>query len=130
MKITNELYAAAERTFFAAGAKPRDISAILSKLTSDFQVEASVAGGLLNMTQGGIPVSVGTIISSYRQKFPRDFYGEAGEVRFKSDLKGDLAAKSRWIREHSLAEWDALPFDEKSPGARKRSNQDGNTNEQ
>lgn len=118
MSISNELYAAAERTFYAAGAKPKDVAAILTRLASDFQVTASVDGGLLSMTQGGAPVSVGTIIASYRQKFPRDFYGESGsEVRFKDDLAGDNAAKARFIKEKGYEAWASLPLNEKSAGA-------------
>lgn len=115
--MTNELLAAAERTFFAAGAKPKNVAEIIDKLSTAHQVTASVEGGLLTLTQNGSPVSTGTVLNAYRQKNPRDFYGEAGTVNFKSDLAGDPAAKSRWITEHSLAEWEALPFDAKSPGA-------------
>lgn len=116
MTLTTELIAAAERTFHAAGAKPKDVAAILTKLASD-GYEFSVEGGLLSATHTGSPINVGTLLQAYRQKHPRDFYGEAGEVRFKSDLAGDIAAKTRWIREHGIAAWDALPVNEKSPGA-------------
>jgi hypothetical protein len=117
--MTNELLAAAEKTFHAAGAKPKNIGEIISKLEAEHQVTASVDGGLLTLTQNGTPVSTGTVLSAYRQKNPRDFYGEAGSVNFKSDLAGDNAAKARFISEHSLAEWEQLPYDAKSPGANK-----------
>ena len=115
--MTNEIIRAAERTFYAAGAKPKDVAAIIRKLQSDHQVELSVDGGLLTAKQGGAVASLGTIIGAYRQKYPRDFYGEAGEVRFKDDLKGDNSAKSRFIAENGLTAWEALPLNEKSAGA-------------
>jgi hypothetical protein len=45
------------------------------------------------------------------------YFGEAGEIRFKSDLKGDPAAASRYIAENGFEKWNALPFDERSLGA-------------
>jgi hypothetical protein len=117
MNISTELYHAAERTFYASGSKPKDVAAILNRLASDFGVEASVDGGLLCLKQNGSPASVGAILAAYRQKFPRDFFGEAGAVNFKSDLQGDTAAKLKFIREHGLPAWDALPANENSPGA-------------
>lgn len=51
--MTSEIIRAAERTFHAAGAKPKDIAAIISKLKADHQVELSVEGGLLTAHQGG-----------------------------------------------------------------------------
>ncbi len=118
MTITNELFSAAERTFHAAGCKPKDAAAILNQLATDFQVECSVEGGLLTMTQTGTPLSVGTVLAAYRQKNPRAFYGESGSVNFKDDLAGDIAAKTRFISEHGYQVWAALPLNEKSAGAR------------
>jgi len=123
MTLTNELIVAAERTFHAAGSKPKDVAGILSKLASDYQCEASVEGGLLTLKQGGVPASVGNIVAAYREKHPRDFYGEAGEVRYKSDLAGDIAAKARFIAERGISVWDALPANEKSPGAQNVTNE-------
>jgi hypothetical protein len=115
--MTNELFAAAERTFHASGSKPKDITAIIRKLASDFQVECSVEGGMLTMKQGGVIASVGTILSAYKAKYPREFFGEAGSVSYKSDLAGDNAAKVRWINEHSFDEWNALPLNANSAGS-------------
>jgi hypothetical protein len=116
MQMSNELFAAAERTFHASGSKPKDITAIISKLASDFQVECSVEGGMLTMKQGGAIASVGTILSAYKAKYPREFFGEAGSVNFKDDLQGDTAAKSRFIAEHGFDAWNRLPLNEKSAG--------------
>jgi hypothetical protein len=118
MTLTNEIILAAERLFHASGAKPKDPAAILQRLAAEFKCEFSVDGGLLTIKQTGTMLSAGSILSAYRQKYPRDFFGESGEVRYKSDLQGDNAAKTRFIREHGFAAWDALPFDEKSPGAK------------
>ena len=115
--MTAEILRAAERTFHAAGAKPRDVAAIVRKLQSDHQVELSVEGGLLTAKQGASLANLGTIIGAYRQKYPRDFYGEAGAVNYKDDLKDDLAAKSRYISENGFGAWEALPLNEKSAGA-------------
>ena len=117
--MTNELLAAAERTFHAAGCKPKDTAAILARLQTEYGVTASVSNGLLKLEQTGTVMDVGASLATYKQKYPRDFYGEAGTVNFKSDLAGDPAAKSRFIAEHGIAEWEALPFDAKSPGANK-----------
>lgn len=114
--MTTDLYNAAERTFHAAGCKPRDITAILSKLQTEFGVTASVAGGMLELKQGDTVFSVGTMLSSYRTKYPREFYGEAGSVNFKDDLAGDTAAKTRFIQEHGYDKWAALPLNAKSAG--------------
>lgn len=115
--MTNELIRAAESIFHAAGAKPKDVAAIITKLKADHQVELSVEGGILTAHQGGTLANIGTIIGAYRQKNPREFYGEAGSVSFKDDLAGDNAAKSRFISEHGFAAWEALPLNAKSPGA-------------
>ncbi|MCU1271134.1 MAG: hypothetical protein JWN74_2428 [Acidobacteriaceae bacterium] len=115
--MTSEIIRAAERTFHAAGAKPKDIAAIISKLKSEHQVELSVEGGLLTAHQGGALANLGTIIAAYRQKNPREFYGESGSVNFKDDLAGDTSAKSRFIAEHGFDAWNNLPLNEKSPGA-------------
>jgi len=119
MPMTSKLFLAAERTFHAAGLKPKDASAILSKLESEFGVAASIEGGMLTLKQGDTIFSVGQMLQSYSQKFPRDFYGSAGTVNFKDDLAGDNAAKVRFIRENGLPAWDALPVNEKSAGARR-----------
>jgi len=115
--MTNELIRAAERTFHAAGAKPKNVAAIIGKLKAEHQVELSVEGGLLTAHQSGTLANVGTIIAAYRQKNPREFYGEAGEVRFKDDLARDTAAKTRFIKEHGYEAWANLPLNEKSAGA-------------
>ena len=117
MSNRNELYSAAERLCHAVGAKPKNPADIIAKLEAEGYV-LTVEGGLLSATHTGTPMNAGTLLQAYRQKNPRDFFGEAGGVRFKSDLAGDNAAKSRWIREHSFAEWEALPYDEKSLTAR------------
>jgi hypothetical protein len=115
--MTNDLFAAAERTLHASGSKPKDAAAIVAKLESEHGVVCSVEGGLLTMTQNGQPASVGTVLAAFKTKNPRDFYGEAGAVNFKDDLAGDTAAKVRWISEHSFESWNALPLNEKSVGA-------------
>jgi len=115
--MTTDLYNAAERTFHAAGIKPKDVAAILTKLESEYGVEASVAGGMLELKQGSTIFSVGTMLQAYSAKYPREFFGSAGTVNFKSDLAGDLAAKTRFIRENGLPAWDSLPLNEKSAGA-------------
>jgi len=75
--MTNELFAAAERTLHASGSKPKDAAAVVAKLESEHGVVCTVEGGLLTMTQNGAPASVGTILSAFKAKNPRDFYGEA-----------------------------------------------------
>ncbi len=117
MTISNELFAAAERTMHAAGCKPKDVAAILNQLASEFHVECSVEGGLLTMKQTGTLLNVGTVLAAYRQKNPRAFFGESGEVLYKDDLAGDNAAKSRFIAEHGFEAWQALPLNAKSAGA-------------
>ncbi len=118
MTMTTELYNAATRTFHAAGLKPKDVTAVLAKLETEFGVTASVEGGMLTLKQGSTVFSTGTMLAAYCAKYPREFHGQTGAVNFKSDLAGDMAAKTRFIREHGLPAWDALPFDEKSPTAR------------
>jgi hypothetical protein len=59
------------------------------------------------------------MLQAYCAKYPREFYGSAGSVNFKSDLAGDTAAKQRFIREHGFEAWNALPFDSKSPSAQR-----------
>jgi hypothetical protein len=115
--MNNEIIRAAERTFHAAGAKPKDVAAIISKLKAEHQVELSVEGGLLTAHQSGTLANLGTIIAAYRQKNPREFYGESGSVNFKDDLAGDTSAKARFINEHGYEAWSNLPLNEKSPGA-------------
>jgi len=117
MTITTELFDAAERTMHASGAKPKDAVAILNQLASEFGVECSVEGGLLSMKQNGQPASVGAILAAHRAKFPRSYYGESGDVTYKTDLQGDSAAIAKWIKEHSLAEWEQLPLNETSLNA-------------
>jgi len=119
MTITPELYIAAERTLHASGSKPKDAAAIITRLESDFQIKCSVEGGLLSMTQGAdnMPVSVGTVLQSYKAKHPRDFFGSAGEINFKDDLQGDPAAKIRYINEHGGDAWARLPLNEASAKA-------------
>jgi hypothetical protein len=117
--MTNEILSAAERTFHAAGCKPKDTADILNKLQAEYGVTASESNGLLKLEQSGTVMDIGAALGTYRQKYPRDFYGEAGEVNFKSDLAGDSAAKARFISEKGLSAWEALPYDSKSPGANK-----------
>ena len=119
MTITPELFNAAERTFHASGSKPKDAAAIITRLETDFQIKCSVEGGLLSMTQGAdnAPVSVGTVLQSYKAKHPRDFFGGAGEINFKDDLQGDHAAKIRYINEHGGDAWARLPLNEASARA-------------
>jgi len=117
--MTTELYNAAERTFYAAGLKPKDVAAILTKLQTEFGVTASVEGGMLELRQGSTVFSVGTMLQSYAQKYPREFFGSAGEVRFKEDLAGDLAAKTRFIKERGLDAWEALPLNAQSLSAQR-----------
>jgi hypothetical protein len=119
MTITPELFNAAERTLHASGSKPKDAAAILTRLESDFQIKCSVEGGLLTMTQGAdnTPVSVGTVLQSYKSKYPRDFFGGAGEINFKDDLQGDHTAKIRYINEHGGEAWARLPLNEASAKA-------------
>jgi hypothetical protein len=115
--MTTELFNAAERTMHAAGLKPKDATAVLAKLESEFGVTASVEGGMLTLKQGDTVFSVGQMLQSYAAKFPREFYGGAGQVTFKSDLTGDNQAKMKFINEHGLDAWAALPLNEQSPGA-------------
>ena len=119
MPMTTELFNAAERTMHAANLKPKDVSGILAKLESEFGVTASIQGGMLELKQGDTVFSIGTMLQSYSQKYPREFYGSAGTVNFKSDLEGDTGAKVRFIRENGLPAWDALPLNEKSAGAQR-----------
>jgi hypothetical protein len=116
--MTNEIYAAAERMFHAAGSKPKDIAGIIARLKIEFQVELSVEGGLLTAHQGGVLANLGTIIAAYRQKFPREFYGEAGSINYKDDLAGDVSAKTKFISQHGYDAWAALPLNEQSASAR------------
>lgn len=115
--MTNELFAAAERTLHASGSKPKDAAAVVAKLESEHGVVCTVEGGLLTMTQNGAPASVGTILSAFKAKNPRDFYGEAGQINFKDDLAGDTEAKMRFIREFGFDKWNRMPLNEKSAGA-------------
>jgi hypothetical protein len=117
MKITSELYQTAERTMHAAGLKPKDVTAILGRLETEFNVSAIASGGLLCLNQGEQSMNVGQVLQAYSSKYPRDFYGAAGDVRFKSDLMGDTVAKMRFISEHGFDAWDSLPFNENSPKA-------------
>jgi len=115
--MTNEQIIAVDALFRAAGAKAKAPAEIIKQLESE-QVTVTVEGGLAVLMQGGQPANAGQVIAAFRTKYPRMFYGEAGEVRYKSDLKDDLAAKVRWIAEHSLAEWEALPYDAQSATAK------------
>jgi len=115
--MTTELFNAAERTFHAAGLKPKDITSALAKLESEFGVTASVEGGMLTLKQGSTIFSTGTVLQSYCAKYPREFHGQTGAVNFKSDLAGDTAAKQKFIKEFGFDAWNALPFDSKSPTA-------------
>src|SRR5262249_43198317 len=81
MTLTNEIIHAAERLLYASGAKPKDTDAILQRLVTEFQCEFAVEGGLLEIRQTGTALSAGSILAAYRQRYPRDFFGEAGEVR-------------------------------------------------
>jgi hypothetical protein len=116
--MTNEILAAAERTFLAAGCKPKDISVICARMEADHQVTFSVDGGLLSANVSGTLANLGTLLAAYRAKYPRDFYGESGAVNFKSDLADDSAAKSRYISEFGLSAWEQLPLNEQSIGAK------------
>ena len=118
MKLTSELIDVAERTLNAAGLKPKDAAAILTKLSADHAVEFSTDGGILGATQTGTHLQIGTLLKAYAEKNPRDFYGQAGEVRTKSDLAGDQSAKVRYISEHGFDAWQALPFNEQSSTAK------------
>jgi len=115
--MTSELFTAAERTFHAAGLKPKDPTAVLAKLENEFHVTALVEGGVLTLKQGDTVFSTGTMLQAYCAKYPREFYGQAGSVNYKSDLKGDIAAKQKFITDFGFDAWNALPFDEKSPTA-------------
>jgi hypothetical protein len=115
--MTTELFNAAERSFFAAQLKPKDVTAVLAKLESEFGVTASVEGGMLTLKQGSTIFSVGQMLQSYCAKYPREFHGQTGAVNFKSDLAGDTAAKQKFIKEFGFDAWNALPFDSKSPTA-------------
>jgi hypothetical protein len=116
--MTSEIFNAAERTFHAANLKPKDVSAVIAKLETEFGVVASVVGNMLELKQGSTVFSTGTMLQSYCQKFPREFFGSAGSVNYKSDLAGDNEAKMRFIREHGFPAWNDLPLNEKSPTAR------------
>lgn len=114
MPITSELYLACERMCNNAGLKPKDPIAVLEKLQADFGITASIVGGTLEFRQGETLMSTGALLAALQTKFPRLFYGSPGEIQFKDQLKDDPAAKVRYIQQHSLAEWEQLPFDEKS----------------
>lgn len=116
--LTNEIIESAERLLHASGAKPRDVAAILTQLAAENGCEFSVTSGLLTITQTGSLLNPGTVLGAHRAKNPRMYYGEAGEVRYKDDLAGDTAAKSRFIAEHGFDKWNTLPLNEKSPGAK------------
>jgi hypothetical protein len=115
--MTNELFAAAERTLHASGSKPKDVAEIIAKLESEHGVVCAVEGGVLTMTQNGAPASFGTVLAAFKAKNERAFFGGAGQVNFKDDLAGDTAAKSRYIAEHGFDSWNRLPLNEKSAGA-------------
>ena len=117
--MTEELIKAATATFHAAGHKPKSISAVLEQIKADHGIEATVSGGLLSLKQGSTTFDLGTVVSAIAEKHPRLFYGGAGTVNFKSDLADDPQAKVRYIKEHGLPAWDALPLNEKSPNANK-----------
>jgi hypothetical protein len=116
--MTSELYNAAERTFFASQLKPKDVASVIDKLQSEFGVTASCEGSMLTLKQGSTIFSTGQMLASYAAKFPREFYGMAGAVNYKSDLAGDTEGKLRFIRENGLPAWDSLPYDSKSPVAK------------
>jgi len=113
MQMTTELFNAASRSFIACNLKPKNVSDILSKLEAQ-GVTASVAGNMLELKQGDTIFSLGVALSAYAEKNPRDFYGAAGSVNFKSDLKGDVAGKIAFIKQNGLSAWEELPYDEKS----------------
>jgi hypothetical protein len=119
LSFSNELLAAAERTMHAAGAKPKDVAAVLQHMNTEHAVEFAIEGGLLNITQTGTTLSAGSVLAAHRAKNPRMYFGEAsGTIRFKDDLAGDNEAKSRYLSEFGYQSWADLPLNERSPGAK------------
>ena len=96
------------------GLKCRDAQAIESALKEHYQVTCSDTDGFLEMAQNDAPVTIATVLKSFYQKHPECFVGYVGAPSFKSDLL-DREAKTRFIREHGLAAWDALPATPNSP---------------
>jgi hypothetical protein len=117
MKLTTELFEASERTMHACGLKPKSVEEILTKLETEYNVTATVEGGLLTLKQGEQTFSTGTVLKSLQEKHPRSFHGGIGEIQFKSQLENDTAAKSKFIAERGYNAWAAMPFDAKSPNA-------------
>ena len=96
------------------GLKVRDAQGVVSKLEG-MGYTVTDANGYLSVCQGDTVMNVGQLLQSFFEKNPADFYGHAGEIRYKSDIPQD--AKSKFIAEHGFAAWNALPANEKSPGA-------------
>lgn len=114
---------AAQRTLHVVGAKPKDTTVVLDRLKSEFNIDATMSGGLLKLTQasesGETVMDTGLALANYIKKFPLDFHGEnpePGSINFKSDVIG-IAAKSAFIEERGLTAWERLPASATSPGA-------------
>jgi hypothetical protein len=115
--MSQEIFAAAEKTLGVAGHKAKDIPELLGKLKAEYGVEASVSGGLLKLSQGDTVMDIGAAMQTYRTKYPADFYGNT-DINFKADLKDDQEGKIAFISKHGYEKWAALPFDEKSLDAK------------
>jgi hypothetical protein len=114
--MSSELFSAAEKTFGLAGHKAKDIPALLATLKKEYNVDASISSGMLKLAQGDVVMDIGAAMQTYRARHPADFYGNT-DVNFKDDLIDDQDGKIKFIREHGLAAWAALPANAKSPGA-------------
>jgi hypothetical protein len=115
--MTGELFAAIEKTAAACGLKVKDPATLEAGLKA-MGIVLTVAGGLLEVRQGDQLMSTGTVLASYAAKFPRQFYGAAGDISYKSDLVGDDAAKRKFISERGLKAWSDLPLNKDSPTAK------------
>jgi hypothetical protein len=96
------------------GLKVRSAPAIVEILKAK-GVEVSDTNGFLSLRQGSTEFNVAECLQAVFKQNPEQFYGHAGEVKFKSDVPQD--AKVAYIAKFGYAAWAALPANDKSPGA-------------
>jgi hypothetical protein len=108
---------AVAQSFGSMGLKPRAASKIIEDMKA-LGFEFSTEEGFLSVSQTGTQHNPATVLSSYFKQHPEQFHGHAGEIKFKSDLGNDSAAKSRWISEHGFQAWNDLPATPNSPTAK------------
>jgi hypothetical protein len=112
-----DLQHAVAQAYGVLGLKPRSASQILETLKAESGVEANITDGFLSLSQTGTELNVSVALQSYFKKHPEQFHGYAGEIKYKSDLGNDLAAKARLVADKGYAWWEALPATSNSPNA-------------